>query len=264
MLDFNTVGIKSTEDLREALMIKHTSRAFAVQVKAMVDRWGLDTALEMLGSALCGTDDPDFPTDPLLGFKEELVIENPNDPWDLGTRRSISKSEVCPACASEWQDGTFYECGDSLVKEVRTLREKLRLVTETLEEYAGRELYVDEGRSTVLVHGVRTIPLYQTETWILGESAKETLTGRFSGGGGNILEDLQIELKNYRDKVAYLEREMEHLKSDGYLCEKTIDLCLNKVKYVRYSVVLKNDDFTKGYIEACQGIEEQIKKLGPE
>ena len=222
MLDFNTVGIKSTEDLREALMIKHTSRAFAVQVKAMVDRWGLDTALEMLGSALCGTDDPDFPTDPLLGFKEELVIENPNDPWDLGTRRSISKSEVCPACASEWQDGTFYKCGDSLVKEAETLREKLRLVTETL-------------------------------------------TGRFSGGGGNILEDLQIELKNYRDKVAYLEREMEHLKSDGYLCEKTIDLCLNKVKYVRDSLVRPGDDkYSLGYLEACQGIEEQIKKLGSE
>jgi hypothetical protein len=89
MLDFNTVGIKGTDDLQEALQIEHSARAFEIQVMGMIDRWGIEDTLRMLGVALCGNGED---LKPIILFKERLVINNPQDPWDDGRRVPIKNS----------------------------------------------------------------------------------------------------------------------------------------------------------------------------
>lgn len=46
----------------------------------------------------------------------------------------------------------------------------------------------------------------------------------------------------------------------GFL--KAKELAIDRVKYSRYTIILKNDDFTKGYVKACQDIEDRVKDLG--
>lgn len=72
MFDFNSIGIKTTEDLQEALLIKHSARSFVGQVKGMIERWGLESTLNKLGAALCGVEDDLFPIKPLLHFTHEF------------------------------------------------------------------------------------------------------------------------------------------------------------------------------------------------
>lgn len=76
MYDFNGIGIKTTEDLQEALEIETTAETFVWQFQGMVDRWGLKSATESLAAALCG-DEADIR--PLLKFKKRYVADNPND-----------------------------------------------------------------------------------------------------------------------------------------------------------------------------------------
>ena len=49
----------------------------------------------------------------------------------------------------------------------------------------------------------------------------------------------------------------------GYVCGflKGLELAVNRVRYSRFSIVLSNDDYTRGYIQACKDIEERIKEL---
>jgi hypothetical protein len=86
MFDFNGVGIKSAEDLQEALQIETCSKSFVAQVTGMVERWGLESTLSMLGTALCGTSDKDdlWPLKPLLKFKFRSTYD-PKNPYDEGT-----------------------------------------------------------------------------------------------------------------------------------------------------------------------------------
>lgn len=91
MLDFNTVGIKSTEDLQEALQIEHSAYEFEFQVEGMVQRWGAKSTIKMLSVALCG-DDGDLR--PIIQFKEQLIVDNLDDPWDSGRRVPIAERAV--------------------------------------------------------------------------------------------------------------------------------------------------------------------------
>lgn len=69
MLDFNGIGIKSPDDLQEALQIETSSDQFIQQFMSMVDRWGLEGAL--------------FPLEPIVKFKKRMVPNGPeNDPWE--------------------------------------------------------------------------------------------------------------------------------------------------------------------------------------
>ena len=88
MLDLNMVSIKSSEDLQEALLVRHDAHTFVQNMNAMIDRWGLQDSLEMLGYALCGdTDD----VKPLLKF--ERYIEEPvQGSYDEGTLRNINNA----------------------------------------------------------------------------------------------------------------------------------------------------------------------------
>lgn len=52
MLDFNTISIKDCDDLKRALLVKMDSKHFSLQVKGMIERWGIDSTLSMLGNAL--------------------------------------------------------------------------------------------------------------------------------------------------------------------------------------------------------------------
>lgn len=79
MFDFNDIGIKSPEDLQEALSIVTSAESFKQQFLGMVDRWGLDNALDTLGMALCGDDE----LKPLINFTKKMVPAGPtNDPWE--------------------------------------------------------------------------------------------------------------------------------------------------------------------------------------
>ena len=78
MLDVNTIDIKSSEDLQEALSIKHSANEFEGNFKAMVDRWGLDNSVSMLAQALCGTGS----LKPMLKFTKKLVVDNPDDMYE--------------------------------------------------------------------------------------------------------------------------------------------------------------------------------------
>lgn len=79
MLDFNGIGIKSSEDLQEALLIRHNSDQFCWQFQAMVDRWGLKNATQMLAMALCGNASD---VRPLIKFTKEYVIDDPANMWE--------------------------------------------------------------------------------------------------------------------------------------------------------------------------------------
>lgn len=76
MYDFNGIGIKTTEDLQEALEIEMSPNDFVVQFKGMVNRWGFESALESLASTLCGDGEE---IKPLLKFKKRYIADNSND-----------------------------------------------------------------------------------------------------------------------------------------------------------------------------------------
>lgn len=57
MFDFNTISIKTTEDLQEALRVECCKEQFTWQVKGMIDRWGLEETLASLYYALYGNGD---------------------------------------------------------------------------------------------------------------------------------------------------------------------------------------------------------------
>ena len=79
MFEFNGVGIKCAEDMQEALQIETHRDHFVNKMKAMIERDGLDSALGMLGEALCGRTDEPLKTQPLLKFKKRYV-RIPGDP----------------------------------------------------------------------------------------------------------------------------------------------------------------------------------------
>ena len=79
MLDFNGIGIKSSEDLQEALTIEHSADQFCWQFQAMIDRWGLKNATQMLAIALCGNDSG---TKPLIKFTQRYVTDDPGDMYE--------------------------------------------------------------------------------------------------------------------------------------------------------------------------------------
>lgn len=45
---------------------------------------------------------------------------------------------------------------------------------------------------------------------------------------------------------------------------KAVELAIDRVQYSRFSIVLRDDDFTKGYLKACEDIKDRIGKPGEE
>jgi hypothetical protein len=43
--------------------------------------------------------------------------------------------------------------------------------------------------------------------------------------------------------------------------EKGLELAIDRVKYTRFSIVIQNDEYTRGYIDACKLIEKNIEEL---
>lgn len=81
MFDFNGVGIKSSKDLQKALKIEMAPESFANQMIWMIDRWGLESCLRMLGYALFGENkDSIDPFPPLYHFTHKF-IEDGNDEY---------------------------------------------------------------------------------------------------------------------------------------------------------------------------------------
>ena len=76
MFDFNDIGIKGPEDLQEALQVEMTPEMFKNQFTWMVERWGLDSCLSMLGHALFGNEE----LKGLIKPNKRFVPYNPKDP----------------------------------------------------------------------------------------------------------------------------------------------------------------------------------------
>jgi hypothetical protein len=85
MLELNMVSIKSSEDLQEALLVRHSANTFVGNTKAMIDRWGLDATLIMLGKALCGEEGY---IKPLLKFSK-YIKEPAQWSYDEGTLEEL-------------------------------------------------------------------------------------------------------------------------------------------------------------------------------
>lgn len=84
MFEFNGVSIKGDDDLREALSIETSAYEFEWQVKAMIERWGVDSVVGSLSRVLCGRkcDFTDI-QEPLIKFTHKRVPKGPkNDPWE--------------------------------------------------------------------------------------------------------------------------------------------------------------------------------------
>lgn len=76
MLEYGDIGIKDSDDLVEAIKSGMNAHDFKWFFKAMVERWGLDSATSMLGDALFNPE--------LLGIEaerqlqEEIPEDSPN------------------------------------------------------------------------------------------------------------------------------------------------------------------------------------------
>lgn len=75
--EYNGQTIKSTDDLRDAILIEHTKDRFISLTKGMIERWGLDFTLAILGGALCGI--PEANIEPALKFKKRFVKSDKYD-----------------------------------------------------------------------------------------------------------------------------------------------------------------------------------------
>lgn len=74
-LEFNSVTIKSPQDLQEALQVQQDSDDFVWQFESMVNRWGLKSALSMLSQALYGDGEK---LKPIINITHKFYI-NPDD-----------------------------------------------------------------------------------------------------------------------------------------------------------------------------------------
>ena len=86
MFDFNGVSIKGSDDLQKALLIKMEKKSFVDQFQWMVNRWGLESCLGMLFSAIYGAGTPGEydHIEPLVKFKFKIEFDNYEDPGDDG------------------------------------------------------------------------------------------------------------------------------------------------------------------------------------
>jgi hypothetical protein len=46
---------------------------------------------------------------------------------------------------------------------------------------------------------------------------------------------------------------------DSY--DQGLNKALDRIRYCQYSIVLRNDEYTQGYIAACKRIEQEIEKV---
>lgn len=76
MFDFNGISIKSPEDIQEALKIETSPENFKDQFTWMVERWGMESCLIMLGHALFGNED----LEGLIKPTQRFVKDNPDYP----------------------------------------------------------------------------------------------------------------------------------------------------------------------------------------
>ena len=71
MFDLNGVCMKGPEDLQKALRVEHDVDTFVSNIGHLIQRYGVENALETLGQALLGTVDGDVK--PMIKFTHRLV-----------------------------------------------------------------------------------------------------------------------------------------------------------------------------------------------
>lgn len=107
------------------------------QVKAAAEKYAQVTRLPklgMLGQTLYEADHPY-----LLSTRQSKM-----DAFEAGAayaKGEIRKGDICPACATEFEDGTFKKCGGTIIKEVTFLRDEIT----RLKRVIARELVEEDG-----------------------------------------------------------------------------------------------------------------------
>jgi hypothetical protein len=58
------------------------------------------------------------------------------------------------------------------------------------------------------------------------------------------------------------ERDVANAYEAGFIEGR--EMAIDRVQYSRFSIVLQDDGFTRGYIKACEDIKQRVEQLGEE
>lgn len=93
MFDFNMVSQKTTEDFQEALQVEHNVDTFKQNMNFYIEKYGLDSCLNLLGYALLGNAESGLK--PLIKFNQRIIDDS--DPYNEGHLVPI-EVKVCGKC----------------------------------------------------------------------------------------------------------------------------------------------------------------------
>lgn len=87
--------------------------------------------------------------DSFRGIKEAVIARGRDLEWRVekleAELAAIREGDICPACATEFEAGTFKKCGGTIIKEVQSLRVENKKQGEVVKQARAFKSAFDRG-----------------------------------------------------------------------------------------------------------------------